>query len=109
MKYELLRCGVDINRDPIQEILVTRGIPCMEIPNYLYTTDADITPPEMLSNIVEEARLLLSYIGKNEKALLIVDSDCDGLTSSAVLTNFLYDLFPTWTEHNLYFFFHEGK
>ena len=109
MKYELLRCGVDINRDPIQEILVTRGIPCMEIPNYLYTTDADITPPEMLSNIVEGARLLLSYIDKNEKALLIVDSDCDGLTSSAVLTNFLYDLFPTWTEHNLYFFFHEGK
>ena len=48
MKYELLRGGVDINRDPIQEILVTRGIPCMEIPNYLSTTDADITPPEML-------------------------------------------------------------
>ena len=47
MKYELLRCGVDINRDPIQEILVTRGIPCMEIPNYLYTTDTDITPPLM--------------------------------------------------------------
>ena len=71
MKYELLRCGVDINKDPIQEILVTRGIPCMEIPNYLYTTDTDITPPEMLSNIVEGARLLLSYIDKNEKALLI--------------------------------------
>ena len=106
MKYELLRCGVDINRDPIQEILVTRGIPCMEIPNYLYTTDTDITPPEMLSNIVEGARLLLSCIDKNEKALLIVDSDCDGLTSSAVLTNFLYDLFPAWTEHNLHFFFH---
>ena len=32
MKYELLRCGVDINKDPIQEILVTRGIPCMENP-----------------------------------------------------------------------------
>ena len=106
MKYELLRGGVDINRDPIQEILVTRGIPCMEIPNYLYTTDTDITPPEMLSNIVEGARLLLSYIDKNEKALLIVDSDCDGLTSSAVLTNFLYDLFPTWTTSYLDYFIH---
>ena len=40
---------------------------------------------------------------------MIVDSDCDGFTSSALLINYLYDLFPAWVQNNLDWFIHSGK
>lgn len=40
---------------------------------------------------------------------MIVDSDCDGFTSSAILINYLHDFFPNWVETKLNYIFHEGK
>ena len=48
-------------------------------------------------------------IKENKKAIVIVDSDCDGYTASALLINYLYDLFPAWVENNLTWFIHSGK
>ena len=41
--------------------------------------------------------------------LVIVDSDCDGYTSSALLLNYLYDLFPSFVLNNVKYYIHEGK
>ena len=41
--------------------------------------------------------------------LIVVDCDCDGFTSSAILINYLYELFPAWVENKLSFFLHENK
>ena len=53
--------------------------------------------------------MLLKTIAKKEKAIIIVDSDCDGFTSSALLLNYLYDLFPDWIENYVDYFLHDGK
>jgi single-stranded-DNA-specific exonuclease len=44
-----------------------------------------------------------------KRICIIVDSDCDGFTSSAILINYLYDLSPDYTRENVFWFFHEGK
>lgn len=40
---------------------------------------------------------------------VIVDCDCDGYTSSAILINYLYSLFPSYVESNLSYFVHDSK
>ena len=51
----------------------------------------------------------MSTISSQGKTLVIVDSDCDGFTSSAILINYLHDFFPSWVETKLNYIFHEGK
>ena len=41
--------------------------------------------------------------------LVVVDSDCDGYTSSALLLNYLYDLFPSFILNNTKYYIHDGK
>lgn len=41
-------------------------------------------------------KLLLKTINKNLNAIIIVDCDCDGYTSAALLINYLHSIFPTW-------------
>lgn len=55
------------------------------------------------------AALLSETILNNNKCLVIVDSDADGFTSSAILINYLHDLFPAWVETNLDYRVHDGK
>ena len=40
---------------------------------------------------------------------MVVDSDADGFTSSALLLNYLNRLFPKWTQKNITYVLHEGK
>ena len=93
MKYKLIK---PINKEYsiIEQILTNRGIALEQIPHYLHTTDSDINPPEALGQdkLKAAAALLIKIISSNGKTLVIIDSDADGFTSSAILINYLYDL-----------------
>ena len=52
---------------------------------------------------------MVRTIAAQQKAIVIVDSDCDGFTSSAVLINYLHDVFPQWVENKLDYVLHSGK
>ena len=110
MKYELIN---EINPflSPTEQILVNRGIKLEDIPHYLNTTDEDINDYNTLGAevLTKAAKTLALHINSGSKTLIIVDSDCDGFTSAAYLTNYLYSIFPAWVENNLEFFFHSGK
>lgn len=110
MKYKLIK---ENNSDysAIEQILSNRGIQLNEISHYLSTTDEDINDAEMLGfeNLKAAAAALIKTIHANECAIVIVDADCDGFTSSAILINYLHDLFPSWVENKLHWFLHEGK
>ena len=110
MKYQLVH-SVNPQYSAIEQILTNRGIPHENIERYLNTTDEDINSPLAFGedNLRDAARMLIQCIGENRLALIVVDSDCDGYTSSALLINFLHDLFPAWVENNLSYFIHEGK
>ena len=59
--------------------------------------------------LLKAARTLMTAIQSDSRALVIVDCDCDGFTSAAILINYLYDLFPAWVQNNLDWFIHSGK
>ena len=104
MRYKLIK-EIDNNLSPTQTILFNRGIKLSEMHHYLNTTDNDINNPILFDfyNGIESkvdcmknaATALISTIQNNKNALVIVDCDCDGYTASAILINYLYDLFPT--------------
>ena len=95
----------------IQQILTNRNIKHNEIYGYLNTTDDDVSAPEELGKIpLEDALTVLAKcIGADKQAVVVVDSDCDGFTSAALLINYLYDIFPAWVQNKLSWFMHSGK
>lgn len=107
MNYKLI-APVNEKYSAIEQILVNRGIAEKDIKHYLNTTDEDINDPEQFSNMATAASIFLKHIAQGHKTLVIVDSDCDGYTSSATLINFCYDLVPSFAE-NIDYYLHEGK
>ena len=110
MRYQLIK-PINQNYSVIQQILTNRNIPIDKINNYLFTSDADVAPPEALgqNKLRQAAAALISTISKQGRTLVVVDSDCDGFTSSAILINYLHDFFPSWVQTKLNYIFHEGK
>ena len=52
---------------------------------------------------------MVSHIARESKVFVIVDSDCDGYTSSALLINYLNNLFPGFVQNNISYSMHTGK
>ncbi len=109
MKY-ILRKEVDINYTATEQVLTNRGILFGNIEDYLNTTDNDILDPINLGQEKMElgAAMLKEAIEKNLKTLIVVDCDCDGFTSSALMLNYLYDMNPDYAE-SIEYFIHSGK
>ena len=110
MKYKLIN-EINKNYNAVQQILSNRGIKEKDFFHYLNTTDKDINEAEMLGyeNLKAGASALIKHINNNDNIFIIVDSDCDGYTSSALLMNYLYDIFPSFVINNIDYFIHEGK
>ena len=110
MKYSLIK-PINPTYSPIEQILTNRNIPKEKIPSYLNTTWENIAPPEAFgSELLHSAAIELFYaVHYNTDTFLIVDADCDGFTSSALLYNYLYDIFPTWAAAHLHYLLHDSK
>ena len=110
MKYQLIN-PINPKYSTIQTILTNRHIPLAEVAHYLNTTDEDINKPEAFGQdcLTQAAQCLIQHIAAGSRALVIVDCDCDGFTSAALLINYLHDLVPSWVESNLKWWVHEGK
>lgn len=107
MKYKLI-AKPNKNYSPMQQILVNRGIDVKDIEHYLKTSDVDILNPDLLDNMAEGVKRLVSAIKNQEKIFLIVDCDADGFTASAALVNYIYKVFPSAMDL-LSIQLHEGK
>ena len=110
MKYELINKPNE-NFSAIQQILYNRGIAENEISHYINLSDQDINSPLLLgeNNLKQGLFTILHKIQFNQNAVIIVDCDCDGYTSAALLINYLYKLFPTWVTIHLNWYMHDSK
>ena len=110
MIYKLIN-EINPNYSAIEQILTNRGIALEDIPSYLGTTEDDINSFNLFGeeNLKRAATALFSTIEAGDSALVVVDSDCDGYTSSALFINYLYDLVPQWVETKLKWIIHDGK
>lgn len=110
MKYQLIN-PINPSYSALEQVLTNRGIARPEIQHWLNTTDADINDFMKLGGdrLLNAARVLVGAMNADQRALVIVDCDCDGFTSAALLINYLYDLFPAWVQNSLDWFIHSGK
>jgi single-stranded DNA-specific DHH superfamily exonuclease len=67
-----------------------------DIKHYLYTSETDLYPPEIITNMRQGVEMLVKHIKNNDKIFLQIDDDCDGFTSSALFLNYLNCLFPNY-------------
>lgn len=108
MKYKLI-APVTCNNTCAQ-VLLNRGITQDNFNKYIYASLNDIHSPLDFGedNMKEAVRMVTQHVKNNDKTIIIVDPDVDGNTSSALLLNYLYDLFPEWTK-TIKVYFHDGK
>ena len=105
MRYRL-RAEFTQNPDKaLQEILQQRGVE--DIENFMRPTSITCElDPHKLVNIEAAAEHLLYHLRKNSDILFVVDSDCDGFTSSSILWLYIKHIFP---EARLEFTLHDHK
>ena len=110
MKYKLIN-SPNPKYSAKQQVLINRGIAEEDLIHYMNLTDADISDPFSFGweRVNEGISMIQRVIRIKEDIAIIVDSDCDGFTSAAILINYLYDLNPEYTENHVHWFFHEGK
>ena len=110
MKYQFIN-QPNKNFSTIQQILYNRGIEKDDILHYMNLSDQDINSPLLLGeqNLKNGLKLLLNIIKNDENAVIIVDCDCDGYASAALLINYLYKIFPSWVNGNLTWIMHNSK
>lgn len=95
-----------------EQILTNRGIPYELVSFYLDRDNFDdIAEPETLGEELLEkaAKAIGECIERGGRALVIVDCDVDGYTSSALLVNYLNRTAPTWAKDNLFYYHHTSK
>ena len=61
------------------------------------------------TNLKNGLMAIINTVKENADALVIVDCDCDGYTSAALLINYLYKIFPTWVTNHLDWYMHDSK
>ena len=109
MEYKLIAPRQD-GTNLLTQVLLNRSFKSIEDINHFLTTDEnDLQDPLLLDNMREGVELLIRHIRENSKTLIIVDSDCDGFCSSAILMNYLNRFFPSWVQNKIYYFMHTGK
>ena len=109
MEYKLIAPRQD-NTTFLEQILLNRGFKTREeIQHFLMSDEKDINNPLLLDNMREGLYLIAKHAQNQSKVLVVVDSDCDGFSSSAMLVNYLHRHFPSWVENNFYYFIHGGK
>jgi single-stranded-DNA-specific exonuclease len=111
MKVTLLQNNHPEVKNTIAHVLLNRGMPIENIHDYLQNEITAVNNPEAFGKdlLQRGAKMLVSHIAANDPILVVVDADCDGYTSSALLINYLHDIFPAFVENTLEYFLHDGK
>ena len=87
--YKLI--GENNLENPREQILKNRGI----TEELLNVGEEAVEDYMNYDNIIEGCELLMKHIESGNKICVLIDADSDGITSSAVLINYLYREFPT--------------
>lgn len=100
MKYKLV--NQNYRSEYVKNLLEERGV--ADFSHFIHPSFTDINNPQIFSSSNLAAKIMLSNLDKN--ILIIVDSDCDGYTSGAIMYNYLKQLKP---DIKLDYILHERK
>lgn len=93
-----------------ENILYNRGIDFPQQNRWLNADEKDFYSWNLLGDkIVDACKLIQQTIQENKKIQILQDCDCDGMTSAAIIYNYIYKIYPEWAENNLDYIIHTGK
>lgn len=108
MTYELI-APMNPKYTTIEQVLTNRGIKLEDVHHYLHTTESDNLSWSLLKNTQSAAKLLLAELSLEDARIHVqIDSDCDGMTSAALLLNYIHAILPS-TIGKFTYSQHEGK
>lgn len=108
MEYQLIKKN-NQSCEVVEQVLINRGLKREDIYHYLNTTEDDLYDPTLIANIEQGAKMLMQHVSQGHDIFVQIDSDCDGYTSAALLLNYMYRLFPAYTQLHVKYRLHEGK
>ena len=74
-------------------LLINRGILCQkDAKDFFLPTLEKLPNPNLMYGIKKSVERIIQAVGKNEKIVIYGDFDCDGITSTAILYNFLFSI-----------------
>ena len=74
-------------------LLINRGILCeKDAKDFFLPTLEKLPNPNLMCGIKKSVERIIQALEKNEKIVIYGDFDCDGITSTAILYNFLFSL-----------------
>ena len=109
LKKSLLPLEFDKDYTAVERIFMNRGMSPEKVQHYLEVNEKDLLNPELLNHMKDGAKILMQHIAANDKIFVLIDVDCDGMTSSAALINYLNMLFPAYTQSKIKYYMNEGK
>lgn len=86
------RGGIGIG-NPVTKILENRGI--KNVPMFLNPTKSCLEDNHLLDNIDLAVDIFLKHMNNNSKVVVLQDCDCDGVTSAALIIQYINDNFPS--------------
>lgn len=111
MKFKLIN-PPNPKYSAIEQILINRGIAPENIKHYTNLTDEDINDPIIFGKELMDgaAKCFLTNLDADSIICVVIDCDCDGYTSSAILINYICDLkSEEWMKDHVFWYIHEGK
>lgn len=79
--------------NPVTKILENRGI--KNVPMFLNPTKSCLEDNHLLDNIDLAVDIFLRHMNNNSKVTVLQDCDCDGVTSAALMIQYINDNFPS--------------
>ena len=74
-------------------LLINRGVLCQkDAKDFFLPTLEKLPNPNLMYGIKKSVERIIQAVGKNEKIVIYGDFDCDGITSTAILYNFLFSI-----------------
>lgn len=103
----------DNSENTLRHILANRGLTSEQINKYCNLTENDIHSPLFFGlDLLEKGyRMLNEAVKGGQRVLVVVDSDCDGFTSAALIMNYIFKMTGNtdYDINNVEYRFHQGK
>lgn len=92
----------------VENILINSGIDDIDL--FLEPDNSTQSNINSFTNLEEVAKQIIAFIATNKNITVLVDSDADGYTSSALTVNIIKDIINTFeSESEVNYLVHEGK
>lgn len=104
MKYKLK--GEIDNLNIIKQVCETRSVDYKNLESFLNPKEWVRSSPTIYNNMELVAKIILDAVKENKKIGILIDSDCDGYCSSAMVVNYLNEVL---NYQGMRFYMHQEK